>query len=81
MENGVDEGGILNEGEILGRNFPLGKRGLLIILCQDLKVRSRMFAHWAFLRNVLPFKDITAIPAVPFDRRILFESLCFLHIF
>ncbi|HVP79161.1 MAG TPA: hypothetical protein VMV04_14840 [Thermodesulfobacteriota bacterium] len=38
MKNGADERGILNEGEILGRNFPLGKRGSSIILRQDLDV-------------------------------------------
>jgi hypothetical protein len=52
-----------------------------IILCQNLKVRSGMLADQTLIRNIPSLEDIPAIPAVPFHRRILFESLSLLHIF
>jgi hypothetical protein len=60
---------------------PLGKLESSIILSQDFKVSSRMLADRTFFWDFLPFEDITAIPAVPFHRRIFFECLSFLQIF
>ena len=40
-----------------------------------------MFAGRTFFGDFLSFKDIPAVPAVPFDRRILFKDLSLFYAF
>jgi hypothetical protein len=40
-----------------------------------------MFAGWTLFGGVLSFKNIPAIPAVPWHRRILFKNLSLLYAF
>jgi hypothetical protein len=60
---------------------PLNRCGESIIFCQNLEVSPGMLADRTLIRDIPPFKDKAAIPAVPFHKGILFECFPFLHIF
>ena len=50
------------------RRAPPAKYRSSIILCQNFEVSPGMLADRTFIRDILPFKDITTISAVPLHR-------------
>jgi hypothetical protein len=52
-----------------------------IILRQYLEVSSGMLADRALIRDIFPFEDVAAIPAMPLHRSVFFEYFSALHIF
>ena len=45
-----------------------------IILCQDFKESLWVLTDWALVGNVLSFKDVAAISAVPLRRCLFIEN-------